>query len=106
MTNLVQEYGAENHTIQNKLYFVQITTWYGLQDISQLVKDWQIYKIEKQKQKEISLENYYNSDWHKFFMENQSQTTNQLYKKFKNNVRYGEFKAFHKKSKLKFEGVS
>ncbi len=86
--------------------FQRFTTWYGLQDISQLVKDWQIYKIEKQKQKEISLENYYNSDWHKFFMENQSQTTNQLYKKFKNNVRYGEFKAFHKKSKLKFEGVS
>ena len=86
--------------------FQRFTTWYGLQDISQLVKDWQIYKIEKQKQKEISLENYYNSDWHKFFMENQSQTTNQLYKKFKNNVRYGEYKAFHKKSKLKFEGVS
>ena len=86
--------------------FQRFTTWYGLQDISQLLKDYQVYKVEKLKQKEISLENYYNSEWHKFFMSNQTQTTNELYKQFKNKIRYGEFKAFHKKSKCKFGVVS
>ena len=90
----------------NNKRFQRFTTWYGLQNISQLVKDFQVYRVEKLKQKEISLENYYNSDWHKFFMSNQIQTTNELYKKFKNKIRYGEFKAFHKKSKCKFGIVS
>ena len=86
--------------------FQRFTTWYGLQDISQLLENWKVYKIEKQKKYEEYLKQYYNSEWHKFFMENQSQTTNELYKQFKNKIRYGEFKAFHKKSKLKFSAVS
>ena len=85
--------------------FQKFTTWYGLQNISQLMKDWKIYKVEKQKQKKISLEEYYNSDWHKFFMENQNQTINELYDRFKNKIRYSEFKGFYKKSKLKFNDV-
>ena len=86
--------------------FQKFTTWYGLQDINKLLKDYKIYKTEKQNSKQRFLENYYNSDWHNFFMGNQNNSTNELYKQFKNKIPYGEFKALYKKSKLKFDSVS
>lgn len=90
---------------QDPKKFQRFMSWYALQDISQLLINWQLYKVEKQRQKEIELENYYNSEWHKFFMENQSGSTNELYKKFKNKIKHSKFKKYHKISKLKFDSI-
>lgn len=94
-------YKITHNSFENKK-FQKFTNWFGLQNKEQLYKNYKEYKAKKKENKEAFLEYYYNSHWHEFFMKNQSQTTNQLYKQFKHKIRYGEFKAFHKKSKLKF----
>ncbi len=79
--------------------FKNFTSWYQKQNISQLEVEFQEYQIEKQKQKDLSLERYYNSDIHKLFMENKDKSLKEIYKGLKDRIPYGELKSFYKKSK-------
>jgi hypothetical protein len=83
--------------------FQRFTTWYGLQDISQLVKDWQVYKIEKQKKEEEDLRFYYKSCLHKLIMKYKELDKWDIYKKVKNNVSFSNFGDAYKKSKKLFD---
>lgn len=78
--------------------FQRFTTWYSNQDLQLLNKSYQVYLINKAEQKEKSLAEYYQSELHQFILKNKGVERNTLYKKVKNKMRFGEFKAAYNKS--------
>jgi hypothetical protein len=82
--------------------FQRFTTWYGLQNLSDMKTNFEEYRNNRQQSKELSLEKYFESESHFFIMENKEIGRNQIYKMLEKKIRWGEFIANYKKSKTKF----
>jgi len=82
--------------------FQRFTTWYGLQNLSELKISFDEYRKNRQQSKELSLEKYFKSEEHLFIMQNKEINRNKLYKMLEKKIRWGEFIANYKKSKTKF----